>query len=119
MAHAFISTGDALSSACMKLRSEKFALPAPDPPPSEADPVCATPQDHDSTSISPTCLESLDSPLTSPIFKNTSTAIDRSSPALTCLASPTTELGLSAPASPYQLAFADGSLDTSRSETVR
>src|SRR5262245_32828346 len=75
MAQAFISTGDALSRACMKLRSWKFALPAPLPPPIEPMPVCATPQDHESTSISPSCLLSFDSPLTSPSFRNTSTAI--------------------------------------------
>jgi hypothetical protein len=75
VAHFVINTGDALSRACMKLRSLKFALPAPPPPPNDIVPVCESPQDHDSTSISPACLLSLDSPFTSPNFKNTSTAI--------------------------------------------
>src|SRR4051812_46444855 len=75
VAHFVISTGDALSTACMKLRSEKLAFPAPPPPPWLIVPVWDTPNDHDRMSISPVCFESLDSPLMSPSFKNTSTAI--------------------------------------------
>ena len=47
VAHAFIRTGDALSTLCMKLKSLKLALPAPPPPPPAIVPVCDTPQDHD------------------------------------------------------------------------
>ena len=78
-------------------------------------PVCDTPQDHDSTSISPACLRSFDSPLMSPSFKNTSTAIV---PLLSCHVDIAghQRRGRS---SRDQLAFADGSFDTSRSDTVR
>ena len=75
IAHAFIRFGDALSSECMKLRSLKLALPAPAPEPARTSEALDTPHDHDSTSISPACLESFDSPLMSPSFKKTSTAI--------------------------------------------
>src|SRR5688500_13222761 len=63
IAQAFISTGDALSTACMKLRSLKFAWPAPLPP-RRGVPLLDTPHDQERTSISPTCLLSFDSPLT-------------------------------------------------------
>src|SRR5262245_55623148 len=81
VAHFVISTGDALSTACMMLTSLKFALPAPPPPPILIVPVCDTPNDHESTSISPGCFRSFDSPLMSPNFKNVSTAI---APLLPC-----------------------------------
>src|SRR4030095_11822406 len=38
-------------------------------------PLCVTPQDHESTSISSLCFESSDSPLMSPIFAKMSVAI--------------------------------------------
>src|SRR6476659_2039887 len=38
-------------------------------------PVCCTPHDHESTSISSLCFESSDSPLMSPIFAKMSDAI--------------------------------------------
>src|SRR6478736_7508438 len=56
-------------------RSLKVALPAPPPPPEPMVPVFVTPQENDSTSISPGCLTSTDSPLMSPIFAKMSDAI--------------------------------------------
>src|SRR5262245_12233586 len=47
-------------------------------------PLCVIPQDHESTSISPLCLSSNDSPLMSPIFAKISDAITK---LLSCRAS--------------------------------
>src|SRR4029079_19302577 len=62
VAHAFRSSGVALSIPWTIDRSRNVALPAPPPPPGAADPEFATPQENESTSISFLCLESRDSP---------------------------------------------------------
>src|SRR6185436_19355363 len=79
-AHAFNSTGDALSTWWVKLKSLKLALPSPPPPPWAMVPLCCTPQDHESTSTSSLCLLSRDSPLMSPSFAKMSDAITSSYP---------------------------------------
>src|SRR4029077_15954922 len=75
VAHACISTGDALSMLCVKERSWKLALPSPPPLPPRISPAFDTPHDQLRTSISPLCLSSSDSPLMSPIFAKMSDAI--------------------------------------------
>src|SRR6478752_3176675 len=80
VAHAFISSGEALSTWWVKLNSWKLALPAPPPPPWLAVPDWDTPHDHDRTSISSLCLTSLDSPLIVPMRAKIDSDITHSSP---------------------------------------
>src|SRR5947208_12836497 len=69
LAQPSISLGEALFTFILKLKSRMLTLPAPPPPPAECAPVWASPQLHVSTSISPLCLWSDDSPSTPSIFR--------------------------------------------------
>ena len=69
VAHAFHRLAEALSTRCMKWRSEKLTFPVPPPPPWDIEPGLDAPQLQLSTSISSLCLSSVDSPLISPSLK--------------------------------------------------
>src|SRR5678815_3785319 len=75
VAHALMSSGDALSILWTMERSWNVALPAPPPPPEGIAAWFVTPHENESTSISSLCLSSSDSPLISPIFAKMSEAI--------------------------------------------
>src|SRR3954471_18598989 len=75
VAHACISTGDALSILCVYERSRKEDLPAPAPVPAAAVAGFETPQDQLRISISSLCLSSSDSPLMSPSLAKMSAAM--------------------------------------------
>src|SRR3954471_15526232 len=53
-----------------KWKSWNDALPAPPPPPVLDEPVWVTPNDHDSTSISPLCCTEAESPSMPSILRN-------------------------------------------------
>src|SRR5690242_3885444 len=76
--HILKRVGLDLSMYLVIVKSCSWTLPAPPPPPMPDVPACVAPQLHDNTSISFLCLSSVDSPLTSPILMNMSTAIAHS-----------------------------------------
>src|SRR5687768_6212647 len=72
VAHALRSGGDAALIRETKWKSSNDALPEPPPPPLPplGVPIRPTPHDHDSTSISPLCAASVDSPKMPSILRN-------------------------------------------------
>src|SRR5580765_2528083 len=64
------SSGDALLMYIVKEKSCTLHLPEPAPPPTCAEPELPTCQDHESTSISPPCFLSRDSPAMPAILRN-------------------------------------------------
>src|SRR5262245_12528943 len=101
-------------------RSFTLTLPDPPPPPMWAVPDCERPQLHDRTSISSLCFPSSDSPLTPSILKNMSTAISPSpQPPTACWSCPPSPIPNCLSLRSYLPPLADGSLDTSRRDTVR
>src|SRR5262249_43437175 len=73
VAQANISLGEALLTFMTAWKSCMLTLPAPPPPPEECVPDWDWPQLHDSRSIEPLCLPSVDSPSPPPIFRKKST----------------------------------------------
>src|SRR5688572_10773534 len=67
--HEVKSLADALSAFFTKLKSCSATLPVPPPPPDEKEPALEPPKLHDSSSISPLCLSSVDSPSTPSILR--------------------------------------------------
>src|SRR5947209_130780 len=67
--HEVRSLAEALSTFLTKLKSLRTTLPDPPPPPLLNEPEFVPPKLHDSTSISPLCLSSVDSPSTLSIFR--------------------------------------------------
>src|SRR5262249_20503566 len=74
LAQASSSFGLALLTLAVKWKSCRSTLPAPPPPPKSIVPSWMAPQLHATTSISPLCLASCDSPSIPSIFRKQSIA---------------------------------------------
>src|SRR5690606_41434326 len=125
LAQCFMTAGAALSIRATTCRSLNLALPIPPPPPVVMAPGCVAPHENDWMSVQSLWFASFDSPLAPSIFMNISTAIKHPWKKLKIEMMSAAQDRLAHSASwywlpPNQLSFCfnEGSLDTSRKETV-